>query len=471
MKDLLFFPLLLISLAISAQTSLEFKDPVKQRVLVLTDITNEPDDQQSLVRFLVYSNEYDVEGIVATTSTHLRDNTRKDKIEELIRNYGEVKANLDKHGDGFPSAEYLLSVTSEHLPLYSMDGVGEGKDSPGSELLIKAVDKEDDRPLWVSVWGGANCLAQALWKVKNTRTEEGIKKFVEKIKVYAISDQDFAGHWIRQNFPGIFYIVDASAGDNWREYYKATWTGIAGDKWYKNGPFHHFDLVDNPWLMENIRDNHGPLGANYLPSDYIMEGDTPSFIGLIQNGLSWYKSPAWGGWAGRYEHWQSYGEVAEIWTSSIDTQDEVQLPDGRKEASNQATIWRWRKAYQHDFAARMDWNISSTFKEANHNPILVLNGNEGKALGLGYAKEGETVRLSAKGSYDPDGDQLRYKWWVYKEASGFTGDLEFHNPFGEELIFEMPKLTSGKELHIILEVEDSGSPSLTSYRRVVLKNP
>jgi hypothetical protein len=260
-----------------AQTTLQFEDPVKQRVFVLTDITNEPDDQESLVRFLVYSNEYDIEGIVATTSTHLRDKTRKDKIEKLVRDYGKVKSNLDKHVGGFPTMEYILSVTSEHLPLFSMDGVGEGKDSPGSELLIKAADKADARPLWVSVWGGANCLAQALWKVKATRSEAEIKKFVSKLRVYTISDQDFSGEWIRHNFPGIFYIVDASAGDSYFEYYKATWTGISGDMWYKNGPRANFDLVDNPWLKSNIAENHGPLGANYLEFAYIMEGDTPSF--------------------------------------------------------------------------------------------------------------------------------------------------------------------------------------------------
>ncbi|SMD43337.1 Protein of unknown function [Aquiflexum balticum DSM 16537] len=454
----------------SAQTPLTFEEPVKQRIFVLTDITNEPDDQQSLVRFLVYANEYDIEGIVATTSTHLRNQVRKDKITELINNYGKVKTNLDKHADGFPSMDDLMAVTSEHLPLYSMDGVGEGKDSPGSEMLIKAVDRADDRPLWVSVWGGANCLAQALWKVKNTRSETEVKKFVDKLRIYTISDQDFAGPWVRHNFPGIFYIVDASAGDNWREYYKATWTGIAGDRWYKNAPMVDFELVDNPWLMENIRDNHGPLGANYIPLEYIMEGDTPSFIGLINNGLAWYNSPAWGGWAGRYELWKSYGEVDKIWTSSINTQDEVILSDGRKEASNQATIWRWRKAFQHDFAARMDWNVAQTYKAANHNPMIMLNGNEGKALAKGKIEAGKTVRLSAKGTFDPDGDQVKYRWWIYKEVGGFNGQLEFFNPYADEQSFEMPKLNEGQSLHIILEVQDSGEPSLYSYRRMILSN-
>jgi len=453
-----------------AQTSLEFENPIKQRVFVLTDITNEPDDQQSLVRFLVYANEYDIEGIVATTSTHLRSKTRKDKIEKLVREYGKVKDNLDKHAEGYPSMEYLLSITSEHLPLFSMEGVGEGKDSPGSDLLIMAVDKVDSRPLWVSVWGGANCLAQALWKVRETRSEEEVREFVSKIKVYAISDQDFTGRWIRNNFPEIFYIVDPSAGDSYIEYYKATWTGIAGDKFYKNGPGLHFELVDNPWLEENIWENHGPLGANYLPVDYIMEGDTPSFFGLINNGLGWYISPAYGGWGGRYEFYRSYAEKDKIWTSSVNTQDEIILPDGRKEASNQATIWRWREAFQHDFAARMDWNIVGDFKEANHNPVIVLNKNEGKAIARGNISPGEKVQLSAIGTHDPDGDELAYRWFVYREAGRFEGELDIANPDQEEISFTMPELKKGQELHIIVEVKDAGEPSLFSYRRIILKN-
>ncbi len=346
-KIKLFILALLTCFQIFAQTPLQFENPIKQRVFVLTDITNEPDDQQSLVRFLVYSNEYDIEGIVATTSTHLRNKTRKDKIEGLVRDYGKVKPNLDKHAPGFPTMEYLLSITTEHLPLFSMDGVGEGKDSPGSELLIKAVDKADNRPLWVSVWGGANCLAQALWKVRKTRSKEEVNNFISKIKVYTISDQDFAGAWIRENFPGIFYIVDASAGDSHLEYYKATWTGIGGDKFYKNGPGQHFELVDNPWLKANIREGHGPLGANYLPVEYIMEGDTPSFIGLINNGLGWYISPAFGGWGGRYGFFRSYAEKDKIWTSSVNSQDEVTLPDGRKEGRSH--FYRISRSARHQY--------------------------------------------------------------------------------------------------------------------------
>lgn len=470
MKYFTFLCLCLLSFTAGAQTTLSFEEPVKQRLFVLTDITNEPDDQESLVRLLVYSNEYDLEGLVATTSTHLRNQVRKDKIEKLVRDYGKVKANLDQHGKGYPTMQYLLGITAEHLPLYSMDGVGQGKDSPGSELLIKAVDRNDERPLWVTAWGGTNCLAQALWKVRETRTPEQVRQFVSKIKVYAISDQDFAGQWIRNNFPEIFYIVDASAGDSWFEYYKATWTGISGDRFYKNGPGLHQELVDNAWLAANIRENHGLLGANYLPFAYIMEGDTPSFLGLINNGLGWYISPAMGGWGGRYEWYQSYAEKGKIWTSSVGTLDEILLPDGRKEASNQATIWRWREAYQLDFAARMDWNIADEYKKANHNPVLTLNGNQGKAVARGKVKAGDNVHLSAKGSSDPDGDKLSYHWWVYREAGAFNGMVELTNAGSEEVSFTMPELGKVQELHLVLEVKDSGNPSLFSYRRVIMRN-
>src|SRR5690554_3109106 len=136
----------------------------KPRVFVLTDIENEPDDAQSLVRFLTYSNHWDVEGLVATSSIHLKNKTAVWRIREIIEAYSQVRDNLEEHEPGFPDSQYLLSVTKEGLPLYGMEAVGENRDSSGSELLIKAVDSDDTRPLWVLVWGGPNVLAQSLWK-------------------------------------------------------------------------------------------------------------------------------------------------------------------------------------------------------------------------------------------------------------------------------------------------------------------
>jgi len=279
----------------------EFVAMEKQRVIVLTDISNEPDDEQSLVRFLVYSNEYDVEGMVATTSVWLQDTVRPDKIRERVRAYGQVRTNLVKHASasGYPAAPRLLSVIKAGRPEFGMEGVGEGKSSEGSRHIIDVVDRPDRRPVWISVWGGANCLAQALWEGKYTRSKEELDAFVSKLRVYTISDQDNSGRWMRITFPNLFYIVSPSSVDN-MEYYKATWTGISGDRLYKNAPMHKFELVDNPWLQKNIIKGHGPLGALYPKLKYIMEGDTPSFFNLINNGLASHISPSYGGWGGRY---------------------------------------------------------------------------------------------------------------------------------------------------------------------------
>ncbi|MEK6249807.1 MAG: DUF1593 domain-containing protein [Planctomycetales bacterium] len=119
----------------------------KQRVFVLTDISNEPDDEESLVRFLVYANEYDIEGLVATTSTYLRTGTREDLIRRQLKAYGQVRGNLAKHADGYPAVAKLQAVTATGQPAYGMSAVGDGKASAGSKLLLTALDKKDERPL------------------------------------------------------------------------------------------------------------------------------------------------------------------------------------------------------------------------------------------------------------------------------------------------------------------------------------
>jgi Cellulose-binding Sde182, nucleoside hydrolase-like domain len=56
----------------------------RPRVVVMTDIANEPDDQMSLVRFLLYSNQFDVEGLVASTSTWMKNKARPDVIYSVL---------------------------------------------------------------------------------------------------------------------------------------------------------------------------------------------------------------------------------------------------------------------------------------------------------------------------------------------------------------------------------------------------
>lgn len=442
----------------------------KQRVFVLTDISNEPDDEESMVRFLVYANAYDIEGLVATTSTHLRQRTREDLIRRQVDAYSQVRDNLVKHAQGYPTQKQLRAVTTTGQPAYGMGAVGKGKSSAGSRLLLAAADKADPRPLWISVWGGANTLAQALWDARQERSPADLAKLVAKLRVYTISDQDDAGRWLRLEFPDLFYIVSPSS-TGWEEYYRATWTGIAGDRHYSNGPYVDFELVDNPWLEENVIQNHGPLGALYPRLAYIMEGDTPSFLGLIDNGLGWSVSPDYGGWGGRYKLYRSYAETHPIWTDNLYNRDTLDV-EGQSHTSHQATIWRWRRHFQHDFAARMDWCVADDFKKANHNPVAVLNGDRSKRLVDLSAKPGDRVTLSAQGSSDPDDDSITRHWMVYREAGSFAGEVNLSRKTGTETSLVIPQPgrrgAQGQTLHVILTVKDSGTPSLVAYRRAVI---
>lgn len=438
----------------------------KPRLIVLTDISNEPDDEQSLVRLLVYSNEFDIEGLIATTSVWLRDKVRPDIIRETIGAYAKVQPNLLKHAPGFPPAGRLLGLVKSGSAEFGMRGVGFGKSTEGSKWIIEVVDRPDPRPVWVAVWGGANTLAQALWDVKYTRSPEELERFVAKLRVYTIADQDDSGRWLRITFPDLFYIVSPSSLDH-REYYLGTWSGISGDRRHRNGPMEDFELVDNPWLEENIIRGHGPLGARYPKLAYIMEGDTPSFLNLIRNGLGGDVEPSFGGWGGRYELRQSYAETRPIWTNSRDT---VRTRDGREHTSNTATIWRWRRAFQHDFAARMDWCMQPPDK-ANHNPVAVLNGDQTKEVLYVSASPGRPVALSAAGSSDPDGHALRLRWWIYPEAGTYRGKASLSSVDGMETELRWEPGAKPGTVHVILEITDSGSPELTAYRRAVVSIP
>jgi hypothetical protein len=159
------------------------------------------------VRFLVYSNEYDVEGLVATTSTWQRDATRTDIMDQVIDAYAPVQGNLLKHARGFLAADELRGLVKPGQPGYGLAAIGADKMTPGAQQIIDAADRPDPRPLWVSVWGGANTLAQALLHVRETRTPAELERFVSKLRVYSISDQDDAGPWIRREFPSLFYVV------------------------------------------------------------------------------------------------------------------------------------------------------------------------------------------------------------------------------------------------------------------------
>lgn len=437
----------------------------RARLIVLTDIGNEPDDSESLVRLLLYANDIDIEGLIAATSRHHPRNPRLELITRRLDAYQQVLVNLRKHDPRYPDAERLRARTLSGSPVYGMSGVGKGRDTAASRLIIAAVDRPDPRPVWVAAWGGAADLAQALWAVRESRSPQELKRFVAKLRVYTISDQDDAGPWARAYFPELFWVTSVHAFTN---YGLSTWAGISSPQ-----PGADQGAVSKEWLSANIR-GKGPLGALYPLPAYLMEGDTPSFLSLIPNGLNQPERPDWGGWGGRY------GKVSDalgLWAS---TADAVVGLDGATYTNPQATIWRWRAAFQNDFATRIEWSVEPDVKRANHAPSARLNGRVGFAPVEIGACPGKPVALSAEGSSDPDGNRLSYRWWWYREASGlFAPELTLSNAEGKRTTVQIESTVrtdqftppAAYQLHIILEVTDEGIPRLTSYRRAIITVP
>jgi hypothetical protein len=442
----------------------------KPRVMILSDIEADPDDTQSLIRYLLYSNQFDTEGIIATTSIHQKTRTAPESMHVVLNAYGKIYANLSKHEAGFPKSDELKAKVKKGLAVYGMEGVGEGKDSEGSDWIIKALEKSDDRPIWFSIWGGPNTLAQALWKIQKTKSPEAAEKLYGKVRIYTISDQDDSGPWIRKTFPNIFFVV--TPGYN---YGKATWLGIA-----MGAPGSNVDVVSNDWLAKNIQQGHGPLGAAYPDVAYGMEGDTPAFLGVIPNGLNDPEHPDYGGWGGRYAlylpefddsntgqfrrpNWpKDEPETRPIWTNANDSI--VSPLDKKSYVGNRETIWRWRTEYQNDFAARMLWTTKAV-AECNHPPVPNL-----KHAGNLTVKSGEQFHLNADGTTDPDGDSMSYLWFQYREAGTYKGNVSFR-PYASNLYdlpVTAPTVTTPQTIHFILKVTDKGTPALTRYKRVVV---
>jgi hypothetical protein len=355
--------------------------------------------------------------------------------------------------------------------------------STGGKLLLERLQDKSDQPLWVLAWGGTNVLAQVLYKVHDTYSVAEAAALRSRLRVYAVSDQDDTGAWIRQQFPDIFYI---SSTHGWNQYGLAAWIGISGEDYYgvdEGGPEN--STVSHDWLRKNIQ--VGPYGKEAYPNyQFIMEGDTPTFLYLIQNGLGVSEEPDYGSWGGRYM--KVNPSTALNFNHYSDAADRVVGKNNQTFVTNQATIWRWRDAFQNDFAARIQWSLPASLSKANHHPVISINDSAELAPLKIYATAGSNITLNAAATLDPDGDALTFNWFQYREpgsddwnVAGQVPQLNISSLDGSrQAQVQVPAASEscdGKAstpsgcwlLHVILEVRDDGYHPLTSYRRILIQ--
>ena len=423
MKNLVI--LLLVTFGTISQSAGNEDKPI---VIITQD--GEVDDRSSFMRFLLYTPDMDLRGVIATNSKWQKNGHGLEWINEAYGFYGQVRENLLLHNPDYPSVEFLQSITvlgnedPEHLigePPYA--------DSEGADLIIKELLALEDNLLHINCWGGVNTVAHALWKFKKNHPEE-YEKTASKVRLVAISFQDEAGDWIVKNMPEIKVLRNNA--------FHMVWNYHSLDKPQLHNPYPNF--MSKKWLYKNIKTNHGPLGAWY-PQDNISEGDTPAYLNFIDNGLKSYEDYSFGGWGGRYA-----SVKGNYWM-------------GAKDDNNlHKALWRWIPDLQNDFAARADWCISS-YKEANHPPIIDA------VVTPSRVKPGQKVALKATAT-DPDGDQVYFYWWHYADPTGMDKPIRIVHESSDSAYFIVPEMGTGY-IHIILEVIDDGSPNLKRYSRVI----
>jgi hypothetical protein len=451
---------------------------VKPRIIVTSD--GEIDDECSMVRFLLYANEWDIEGIVTSSSQyhwHGHNWAGDDWLDPYLDAYEDVYPNLIKHSREYPSPKYLKSIAF----LGNVETEGEmDLITPGSQHIVKVLlDESDNEPIWLQAWGGTNTIARALKTIEEEHPEK-MEYVADKLRFFFIWEQDstyqsyIRPHWGKYNILTI--ISDQFEAIAYR------WKTIQPEKMHR--------YFDGAWMKKNILLNHGPLCSLYKAhkdgakkgfeeGDFRSEGDSPAFIHTIPTGLRSIQSPDWGGWGGRYIRVRE-----NTWLDSVPVKG-YKYPEGRwygsstwgrnatREGATSSNneqyeeyfrpITRWAGAMQNDFAARADWCIK-TFEEANHPPLVKLT----KALDVN-AKPGKEVLLSAKGTLDPDGDDLNYLWWQYQEADTYQGTIKIDNTQNQQISFLIPEdAQKGETIHVVCEVYDSGSPQLTRYQRVII---
>ncbi len=294
------------------------------RVIVSTDAGgSDPDDLQSLVHYLVYADLFDTEGLVSSPPGA----GRVGDIHEVIDLYERDFPRLSKAAPGYPEPDALRQVVRQGATEPAPES-GVSRSTEGSRWIVECARRRDDeRPLWVLVWGSITDVAQAVHDAPDIK---------DRLRVYYIAS------WNRKMDPNSFRYLEEQHPDLWIIQCETTFRG-----WSQGGD-QGGDLGNRSFVTEHVA-GHGALGtwfAGLTAAGYeagaIKMGDTPSVAYLLRGDADDPTTPSWGGQFSRREgrpHW------------FVDRAD-PELAHGDKLGAR--TVNRWREAFLRDWQARMD---------------------------------------------------------------------------------------------------------------------
>lgn len=482
----------------------EMEGKMSDRQKVRTIYTNdgECDDMNTFLHQMLYLNDLELEGIVYSCSCFHYKGIPEKGIEakrwaepewmyRYIDSYEEIYSNLKRQDPDYPSPEYLRSITAIGNVKYVSEME---KVTPGSELIRKALLKEDPRRLYVQIGGGTSTVARALRSIEEEY--RGTKEWEEIYR--AVSDK-------------LVMVMIVTQDETYKDYISVSWPEVEmihcmqimpvaflyGEK---ADPKDALECFSGVWMKEHLLeksrfmeqyhtwlDGHEYPGeewesqfgcnpelaagnwwgkAKHQKYDMISEGDSPSFLYLLDRGLRSLENPSFGGWGGRYElrKENEFHDARRYFLSCADEpKDGV---DGGALAMS-----RWICDWMNDFAARASWTVNKEYGEVNHLPELRIEGGCNKA-----AMPGETVEIKAFAK-DP-GDTMTLTWWRYREADTCKQEISLLQEQNEDgtsgsIRFTVPEnALKGDTIHLVLTCRDAAHNEfpeyMTAYARVIV---
>lgn len=490
----------------------------KPRIVITAD--PELDDLNSLIRFILYSSDVKIEGLVyASSQFHWKGDGKGTKymvpgreytrggmkicpceswrwaenerfIHDVVEAYEKGYANLKLHNPEYPHPDSLKSK----IRFGNIEFDGDiSKDSPGSDLIKSLMLDNQPGKLYITAWGGQSTIARALKSIKeqyeNTVDWKAIHdKVINKVVLLPSGDQDDTyGDYIKPNWPEIDYRQFRGGP---RYSYGAQLGATKSDSIY----------LTPEWLKKNVTDR-GALGEMYrlwgdgkqmvkddrfdyfglsgytndelrnmgyfvwMPvqpkGSWLGEGDTGTFMNMLANGLRGYENGSYGGWGGRQIPSNNETDFFQMDSTKRDSLMVAMTSASAKENESNSNIAFFPPA-MNDFANRLKWTVTNKYEDANHEPKVEING----PLEI-KAKSGEEVHITGSVS-DPDGNQVSTRWWQYPSGT-YTRDVTISSPKENEAVVKVPDdVKPGDTIHIIFQGTDNGTPALTRYQRVVI---